>query len=265
MLTALLSSDLGYDLDTLSLWRLQLEPGAIWTHTLAPGTEWCVYRMTGALDTKIRPDICCSLRGRRSVRQGKPAVLRIDSGATPLVVDISVANNPDTLPVDCLIAALEYQPHPQAKHKVSYHDGACCHHVGEGVYQRTVWEVPQPHPWQISCGETFNPPGHWSSWPAHANPQDEERLHNKAVTWQECFFVVTPGYGLMRLDGYYHDGTPVHDIRRVDNGEALVTPLGAHPIVAAPDAWLWYAWFYCGNALQKTYNRWATDVRTYVK
>lgn len=267
MFTELLSPALGHPLATLSLWRLQLEPGDSLTTVLPPGTEWCLYRLTGYLEVSVDEKPPLAMPARHTVTKGQPCVVRVDSGAAGVQVHCGMTDeSPFAMPADCLIAQLTYTPHPvSVSHCLVQHRDATRHDVGQDAYQRTVWEVHQRDHWQIYCGETLNPPGQWSSWPAHANPRDEERLRNKEASWQECFFVVTPGYGLMRLEGYYHDGTSVHATRRVDNGAALVTPLGAHPIVAAPDAWLWYAWFYTGTALTKTYNRYATDVRTYVK
>jgi 5-deoxy-D-glucuronate isomerase len=94
-------------------------------------------------------------------------------------------------------------------------------------------------------------------------------------TWEEVFFcLIEPeralipkgmGFAMMRMDGVFYDGKHVNESRLIHNGDALVTPLGSHPIVVAPNHRLWYFWGYYGNALAKTYNVWADDVGTYVK
>lgn len=140
--------------------------------------------------------------------------------------------------------------------------GTCyVHDVGSGTHRRQVRELPVPPGYTLHMGETLNEPGGWSSWPDHSTIQEREWYYRH----QECFYVVTPGYGLMYQDGTYADGKSCTGIRLVQNDEAFVTPLGSHPIVASPDAWLYYAWAY-QSFLKKQYNKYANDgVRQYVK
>jgi 5-deoxy-glucuronate isomerase len=131
------------------------------------------------------------------------------------------------------------------------------HRVGEGAWRREVRVFPTPEGYRLDCGETVNPPGHWSSWPRH------QPINATTHDHQEVFFVITPGWGLVRRQGWYATPGDVDDVRLVQNGDALVMPLGSHPIVASPESWLFYWWCYESTALKKTYNAFATDVQTY--
>jgi 5-deoxy-D-glucuronate isomerase len=142
-----------------------------------------------------------------------------------------------------------------------HRDDVYCHSVGTGTHHREVRELLTPPGWKLHAGETLNDVGGWSSWPSHAALDELPRYKEH----EECFYVVTPGYGLCRTDGLYSIGLRADGVQEVRNGEAFVTPLGAHEIVASPDAWLWYYWCYT-SFLQKTYNSQAHHgVRQYIK
>jgi hypothetical protein len=134
--------------------------------------------------------------------------------------------------------------------------------------RREVWHLDRPQGFHLDVGETMNEPGYWSSTPSHANDNDITlRLQNQ-TEWEEVFYCLldpADSFALMRLDGVYANGDHAHHVQQINNGHALMTPLGEHPIVAAPKTKLWYFWGYYGNALRKTYNRDVTDTGTYIK
>jgi 5-deoxy-D-glucuronate isomerase len=147
--------------------------------------------------------------------------------------------------------------------------------IGETPYYRSVRHLERPLGFFIDAGETRNKPGQWSSWPSHANMDDLKRLAEEKVTWEEAFFCITAPvvptvpdkevYGLMLREGLSASGKEVNDVIKITNSHALFTPLGSHPIVASPVTNLFYIWSYFGTALEKQYNRSATDTGTYVK
>jgi 5-deoxy-glucuronate isomerase len=132
------------------------------------------------------------------------------------------------------------------------------HQVGEGAWRREVRTFPTPEGYHLHAGETLNPPGHWSSWPSHFPPGTLERY----AEWEEVMFVVTPAWGLVDRSGRYVTGERIDEVQRVSAGDAFVAPLGAHPVIASPHAWLLYVWVYSGEVLRKAYPRWATDVQS---
>ena len=139
------------------------------------------------------------------------------------------------------------------------------HDVGHGTHQRTVCELPTPPGYEIATGETHNIPGGWSSFPSHATQEDIERFGNKETTWEETMFFVCKQPAIVSMKGVYTDGLVVNKVMEVFNGEAHAMPLGNHFIVSHPSSTCFYWWGYVGNALQKTYNKFAEDLQTYRK
>jgi 5-deoxy-D-glucuronate isomerase len=149
--------------------------------------------------------------------------------------------------------------HPDATPWIQ-RSGIVPHAVGRGAHARRVCDAATPPGFLLHVGETRQRPGRWSSWPAHAQRRDMARAREH----EEVFFCVTPGVAVIHLNGRWSTGERVDEARLVRNGDALAVPLGSHPIVAAPDAPLVYVWAYAGGVLSKQYNRWSTDVATYV-
>lgn len=137
--------------------------------------------------------------------------------------------------------------------------------VGNDTHARRVAEVPTPPGFELYLGETLNTVGGVSSWPAHANAEDIELYERKQTEWEEAMFFVNPKPGLCVMNGMFSNGEAVDTTVVIENGSAHAMPLGSHRIHAAPDTWLWYFWAYTGNALQKQYRKFSTDVGIYVK
>ena len=249
-------------LRTLTLSRLQLDQDAPVCTVQTQGEELCIYSLIGAaqIGESIagQLEIWGTLGGRRTIASAEVGVRRFPAGnqriLTITVVDFSA---------DVLIASVSGPT--STAHPIQHEHDIWAHHVGEGTHQREVREVPTPPGYAISCGETLQQPGMISSWPPHANTEDLAKFQAGVTTWDEAFFVVAPSPGFAVLDGYYADRTPVHEIIRLDNGCSYAMPLGSHACHAAPDSYLYYAWFYCGDALQKQYRKYADDVGVYRK
>ena len=113
---------------------------------------------------------------------------------------------------------------------------------GKGSYAREVHDlfVTDPHARRLMVGETFNPPGHWSSYPPHKHdgrdgePKLEEVYHYRIDPPQ--------GFGHQML--YTADGESVtHTVR---DGDAVLLPYGYHPVSAPPGYRLYYLWAIAG-------------------
>jgi 5-deoxy-glucuronate isomerase len=114
---------------------------------------------------------------------------------------------------------------------------------GRGSYSREVHDicVRDPHVRRLMVGETFNPPGNWSSFPPHKHdgrdgePTLEEVYHFRLAPPQ--------GFGHQML--YTDDGESVtHAVR---DGDAVLLPYGYHPVAAAPGYKLYYLWAMAGE------------------
>ena len=114
---------------------------------------------------------------------------------------------------------------------------------GRGAYRRTVHNlfVSDPHARRIMIGETFNPPGHWSSFPPHKHdgrngePRLEEIYHYR----------IDPAQGFGHQMQYTADGESVTHV--VHDGDVVVLPYGYHPVSAPPGYQLYYLWAMVGD------------------
>lgn len=113
---------------------------------------------------------------------------------------------------------------------------------GRGTYAREVHDifVRDPYVQRLMVGETFNPPGHWSSFPPHKHdgrngePCLEEVYHYRLDPPQ--------GFGHQML--YTNDGESVtHQVR---DGDAVLLPYGYHPVSSPPGYRLYYLWAMAG-------------------
>ena len=114
---------------------------------------------------------------------------------------------------------------------------------GRGTYLREVHDlfVGDGEVQRLLVGETFNPPGHWSSYPPHKHdggdgePKLEEVYHYRIDPPQ--------GFGHQML--YTADGeTVTHTVR---DGDAVLLPYGYHPVSAPPGYRLYYLWAMAGR------------------
>jgi len=114
---------------------------------------------------------------------------------------------------------------------------------GKGTYTREVHDifVKDPHARRLMVGETFNPPGHWSSFPPHKHdgrngePKLEEVYH----------FRIDPPQGFGYQTIYTNDGESV--IHQVRDRDTVLLPYGYHPVAAAPGYRLYYLWAMAGE------------------
>lgn len=113
---------------------------------------------------------------------------------------------------------------------------------GRANYAREVHNifVDDPHVQRLMVGETFNPPGNWSSFPPHKHDgRDGE------PTLEEVYYYrVDPPQGFGQQMLYTSDGESVtHSVR---DGDAVLLPYGYHPVSSPPGYRLYYLWGMAG-------------------
>jgi 5-deoxy-glucuronate isomerase len=119
--------------------------------------------------------------------------------------------------------------------------------VGEHNWCRTVYDVIPgdfaAH--RLILGETFNPPGNWSSSPPHKHDQDKPPHESK---FEEVYFYrfdPPQGFALQRV--YSAEGD-LNVCYAVEHNDVVVLPRGYHPVVAAPGYRLYYLWVLAGRS-----------------
>ncbi len=213
----------------LSIVRLRLDAGAVDTYTV-PGEETIVVlqegRGTFAVDGREWSVSRTGVFSERATAVYVPpgATLRV-SAATPLeAVLISAATN------ETGEAALVAP------------DAVKVNARGKGSYAREVHDifVTDPHARRLMVGETFNPPGNWSSYPPHKHDGRDGEPKLEEV----YYYRIDPAQGFGHQMLYTADGESVtHTVR---DGDAVLLPYGYHPVSAPPGYRLYYLWAIAG-------------------
>jgi 5-deoxy-glucuronate isomerase len=113
---------------------------------------------------------------------------------------------------------------------------------GRGLYTREVHNilVTDSHARRLMVGETFNPPGHWSSFPPHKH----DGRDGEPVLEEVYHYRVEPPHGFGHQMLYTADGENVTHVVR--DGDAVLLPYGYHPVSAPPGYRLYYLWAMAG-------------------
>ena len=113
---------------------------------------------------------------------------------------------------------------------------------GKGNYSREVHNlfVTDAHARKLMVGETFNPPGNWSSYPPHKHDGKD----GEPVLEEVYYYRVSPTHGFGQQMLYAADGeTHTHTVK---DGDAVLLPYGYHPVSAPPGYKLYYLWALAG-------------------
>jgi 5-deoxy-glucuronate isomerase len=118
--------------------------------------------------------------------------------------------------------------------------------VGHWNWRREVHTVigdNVSHARRLLLGETFNPPGNWSSYPPHKHSVDRYPFE---VRMEELYhYRVRPagGFGVQCLYGGDLEGEAAYIVR---DGDTVVIAGAYHPVVAAPGYQVYYLWMLAG-------------------
>lgn len=113
---------------------------------------------------------------------------------------------------------------------------------GRGNYEREVHDifVTDSHARRLMVGETYNPPGHWSSFPPHKH----DGRDGEPVLEEIYYYRVSPPQGFGHQMLYTADGEcQTHTVR---DGDAVLLPYGYHPVSSPPGYTLYYVWAMAG-------------------
>ena len=114
---------------------------------------------------------------------------------------------------------------------------------GRANYAREVHNifVDDPHVRRLMVGETFNPPGNWSSFPPHKH----DGRDGEPCLEEVYYYRVDPPQGFGQQMLYTNDGECVtHSVR---DGDTVLLPYGYHPVSSPPGYRLYYLWGMAGE------------------
>lgn len=131
--------------------------------------------------------------------------------------------------------------------------------VGRDNWQRTVClgTVPECNAKRLIVGETFNPPGNWSSYPPHKHDCHIPGVESPLEEVYSYRFSPANGFALQRI---YETAGAADRLDRafvVEEGDTMILPRGYHPVAAAPGYRLYYLWILAGETL--SYGAWSDD------
>lgn len=114
---------------------------------------------------------------------------------------------------------------------------------GRGTYTREVHDifVNDTSARRLMVGETFNPPGHWSSFPPHKH----DGRDGEPCLEEVYYYRVDPPQGFGQQMLYTADGECV--IHAVRDGDTVLLPYGYHPVSSPPGYRLYYLWGMAGE------------------
>jgi 5-deoxy-glucuronate isomerase len=113
---------------------------------------------------------------------------------------------------------------------------------GRANYTREVHNifVTDSHVQRLMIGETYNPPGNWSSYPPHKHDGKD----GEPVLEEVYYFTIDPPQGFGQQILYTNDGeSATHSVK---DGDAVLLPYGYHPVAAPPGYRVCYLWGMAG-------------------
>ena len=118
--------------------------------------------------------------------------------------------------------------------------------VGQHNWKRYVHDIIDADvtAQHLVIGETFNPPGNWSSSPPHRH--DYENPPEECEMEEVYFYQIHPaqGFGVQRV---YTDDLSLNETYTIGNNDTVAIPRGYHPVAAGPGYQLYYLWILAGE------------------
>jgi len=214
----------------LSTWRLRVAAGGEARHAV-PGEEGVLVVQSGAATVSVAGQQFAV--SRKGVFEERATAIYVPPGA-----DLLVAPSADfeaiffSTPSNAAAAPAIVQP-PAVRVNAR----------GRDIYSREVHDifVTDDSVSRLMVGETFNPPGHWSSFPPHKH----DGRDGEPVLEEVYYFRVSPPQGFGQQMLYTEDGECVAHVVR--DGDTVLLPYGYHPVAAAPGYRLYYLWGMAGQ------------------
>jgi 5-deoxy-glucuronate isomerase len=214
----------------LTTWRLRLARGETEQYS-APGEESILVMQSGAGSVAVAGEAFTI--SRTDVFEQRASAVYLPAGE---IATVSAAAD--------LEAILVSTPaEPGRRPALVGPADVVVHARGRGAYAREVHDifVTDNHAQRLMVGETFNPAGHWSSFPPHKH----DGRDGEPVLEEVYYFRIAPSQGFGQQMLYTSDGESAAHIVR--DGDAVLLPYGYHPVAAAPGYRMYYLWAMAGS------------------
>lgn len=223
-------------LELLSFSLLRLDAGD--SHQVQTGqTEMGLIILSGAATLVIDDQEYADLGGRTSVFAGKATAAYLPPNTAARLQAIS----------ELEAAVCSAPSQSTGPVQIITPDQVQVNQAGNWNWRRQVHNIigtNVPGAQRLLIGETFNPPGNWSSYPPHKHEEDNYPFE---VNMEEIYhFRTNPpqGFGIQRI---YTDDRSVDETYTVENEDTVLIPGGYHPVTAAPGYQLYYLWMMAGG------------------
>lgn len=222
-------SDLAY----IQFGLLNLSEDQSWEHTFA-GRETVLVILGGRCDAEADGNTWANIGQRADVFAGRATAIYLPPDRTVKLVgrgdvEIAVCSAPAEKGAETTLIA------PSEVTSAERGADNFARRVDDIVTQKVAAH-------RILVGETYNPPGLWSSYPPHKHdvhsPPDQYKLE------EVYHFRLKPqqGFGIQRVYGDQLD-----ESYAVKTGDTVAISTGFHPVVAAPGYELYYLWILAGE------------------
>lgn len=221
------------DLSYVEFGLLRLSDGQTWAHTFS-GREAVLVILGGRCDAEADGRNWPNIGQRRDVFAGRATAIYL-----PPDRDVKLVGRGDTEIAVCAVPAEK-----GAETTLITPDQVASAERGRDNFRRRVDDIVTQNvsAQRMLVGETYNPPGLWSSYPPHKH--DIHRPPEQYKLEEVYHFRLKPdqGFGIQRV---YGDG--LDESYAVKHGDTVTIGKGYHPVVAAPGYDLYYLWILAGE------------------
>ena len=200
--------------------------------------EVAIIVLSGKCDIIVDTSIYSTIGSRTSVFGGKAYGVYVPPDKDYVINGIEQA--------EIAICKAPADPNLKAKPVLVTPDDVVIRTVGQHNWKRYVHDIIDTRikASKLVVGETFNPPGNWSSYPPHRH--DFDNLPEESDQEELYFFKVEPqqGFGIQRI---YTDDLSVNDAYIIKNNCVVSIPKGYHPVAGGPGYQLYYLWILAGE------------------
>ncbi|WP_245920947.1 5-deoxy-glucuronate isomerase [Melghirimyces profundicolus] len=225
-------------LDYLSFGKLQLEKGEKYrekTH----GYEVALVILSGKISISSQGKEWRRVGSRNSVFEGKATTIYIPCSSEYDLTAESAAE----------VAVCKAKADKKFEPFIILPEEVVVNRRGRDTWQREVHDIivenGRNRVHRIVVGETFNHPGHWSSFPPHKH--DGEHAPEEPDLEEVYHYQLSPrqGFGVQL---HYTKDLCIDDAYIVRHGDSFAIDRGYHPVSAGGGYQLYYLWFLAGKS-----------------